>query len=90
MSDVPVNPRGDWDDISAAQEKALRALCNTATGVAYAGNLRRFASLSTLRALHRYGLVKADHDVIQMGTVVTITPSGRARAGSPPGHGPRP
>jgi len=74
-------PRGDWDDISPAQRKALRALRETASGSAYAGNLKRFASLPTLRALHRYGLVKADQDVIQGGTVVTITPSGRESAG---------
>lgn len=76
-------PRGDWDDISAAQKKALRYLANeTATGSAYAGNMRRYASLATLRALHRYGLVKADQDAIQSGTVVTITPSGRESAKS--------
>ncbi|GAC1476187.1 MAG: hypothetical protein PVSMB8_02770 [Vulcanimicrobiaceae bacterium] len=74
-------PHGDWDDISPAQKKALRALCNTARGIAYAGNLRRFASLATLRALHRYGLIEADQSVIQSGTVVTITPSGRESAG---------
>ena len=74
-------PRGDWDDISTAQRKALLALCETANGIAYAGNMRRRASLATLRALHRHGLVKADTDVIQAGTVVTITQSGRDSAG---------
>ena len=76
-------PRGDWDDISLAQKRALRALRDTATGSAYAGNLRRHATLATLRALHRYGLIKADQDVIQSGTVVTITDSGRVSAQEP-------
>ena len=74
-------PRGDWDDISAAQRRALQYLASQTTGTAYAGNLRRHASLATLRALHRYGLVKADESVIQSGTVVTLTESGRLSAG---------
>ena len=80
-------PRSDWDDISPTQKKALRALCETATGSVYAGNLKRHAGLATLRALHRYGLVKADQDVIQTGTVVTITQSGRDSAGDPESEG---
>jgi len=65
------------DDITGPQREALRRLRATATGSAYAGNLPG-VRLSTLRALHRYGLVKTDTgDVIQEGTVVTITQSGR-------------
>ncbi len=76
-------PHGDWDDISAAQKRALRYLANeTATGSAYAGNMRRYATLPTLRALHRFGLVKSDQDVIQSETLVTITESGRESAKS--------
>jgi hypothetical protein len=65
------------DDITAPQREALRKLAATATGGAYAGNLRG-VRLTTLRALHRFGLVKTDTgDVIQSVTFVTITQSGR-------------
>jgi hypothetical protein len=64
------------DDITGPQRKALRRLRDTATGCAYAGNLAG-VRLSTLNALHRHGLVKADDTWIQRGTVVTITQSGR-------------
>lgn len=64
------------NDITPPQRKALRRLRDTATGGAYATNIAG-VTLPTLRALHRYGLVKADTDVIQRGTFVTITQSGR-------------
>ena len=72
-------PRGDWDDISSAQRRALRLLCKTAKGVAYAENLRG-VRLETLRSLHRYGLITLDGDILTYNSIITITPSGRTSA----------
>jgi hypothetical protein len=58
--------------------RALKALRNTATGGAYAGNLRRFATLGTLRAMHRLGMIRADAGTIQHGVYVSLTEHGRA------------
>jgi hypothetical protein len=66
------------DDISAPQRAALRMLVEaTATGSTIASNLSG-VRLATLRALHRFGLIRtATDDTIQRDTVVTITQSGR-------------
>lgn len=71
--------RRQWwrDDLSPAQRRALEALIQTPSGSAYAANLRPKVRLVTLRALHRLGLVRADEDPIQEGTVVQLTGSGR-------------
>lgn len=65
------------NDISGPQRSALVRLLATARGCAYAGNLPG-VRLATLRALHRYGLVRTDGgEVIQSNTFVYITESGR-------------
>ena len=70
-------PRGDWDDISSAQRAALRAL-NLNDGCV-AENIGMGVRVATLRALHRYGLVRtAGVSEIDENTVVYITEAGRA------------
>lgn len=68
------------DEPTPAQYKALKALAKTPNGCAYAGNLSRFGTLGTLRAMHRLGLVTANTPAVQTGTVVTLTEHGRTCA----------
>ncbi len=73
--------RAWWrDDLSPAQRAALIFLRDeTATGGAYAGNVRRKVRLQTFRALHRLGLVEGDRgEIVQESTFVRLTPHGRA------------
>jgi hypothetical protein len=67
------------DDLTPAQRAGLIYLRDeTENGGAYAGNIRRMVRLTTLRALHRLGLVVGDRgDIFQEGTFVMLTKHGR-------------
>jgi hypothetical protein len=67
------------DDISPTQRRALTAMRGMPKGGGTTEQLLREAriSLSTLRGLERYGLVKSHITPIEHGCMVVMTQSGR-------------
>ncbi len=68
------------DDVTPPQKEALRRLRDAQNGTARVVDLRqgaRVVRLSTLRSLHRFGLVRTSDDEVTYQSTVTITDSGR-------------
>ena len=70
-------PHGYWDDISHAQRKALRIL-RDADGSRASELQFQGVSIATLRALHRFGLIRTTtNEIVQTDDAVYITESGK-------------
>ena len=77
-------PHGDWDDISPAMRRALKAL-RDAGGFGVAGDIRPKVRSQTWRSLHRYALIRTSSmDSPHIGSMVYLTDSGREHVGDEP------